>query len=92
VTYGQLTKGKTIERRLKEKPLLKPPAGMSVIGKPFTRRDALEKVTGQAKYAGDIRLPGMLYARVLRPPAHGATRKAVDTSAAKQTLGVLVER
>jgi len=90
VTYGQLTKGKTIERRLKEKPVLKSPAAMSVIGKPTLRNDALKKVTGQAKYAGDIRLPGMLYARVLRPPAHGATRKAVDTSAAKQTLGVLV--
>ena len=35
-------------------------------------------------------MPGMLYARILRPPAHGATRKRVDTSGAKQMLGVLV--
>jgi len=90
VTYAQLTKGKTIERHLKEKPPLKAAAGLSVIGKSFLRSDALEKVTGKAKYAGDIRLPGMLYARILRPPAHGATRKRVDTSSAKQMLGVLV--
>ena len=90
VTYARLAKGKTIERRLKEKPPLKPAAAMSVIGKPFLRSDALEKVTGKAKYAGDIRLPGMLYARLLRPPAHGAARKRVDTSGAKQMLGVLV--
>ena len=38
---------------------------------PFRDGDARDKVTGAAKYAGDIRLPGMLYARVLRPPAHG---------------------
>jgi len=90
VTYARLAKGKTIERRLKEKPPLKPAAAMSVIGKPFLRSDALEKVTGKANYAGDIRLPGMLYARLLRPPAHGAARKRVDTSGAKQMLGVLV--
>jgi len=54
------------------------------MGKPALRRDAEEKVTGRAKYAGDIQLPGMLYAKILRPPAHGAKLVDVDTSEAKQ--------
>jgi nicotinate dehydrogenase subunit B len=90
VTYAQLTKGKTIERHLKGKPALKPASEFTVIGKPFLRTDALKKVTGKAKYAGDVRLPGMLYARILRPSAHGATLKSADTSAAKRMQGVLV--
>jgi len=50
----------------------------------------MEKVTGKAQYAGDIRLPGMLYARLLRPPAHGAKLKKVDTSAAEKIEGITV--
>jgi len=49
-------------------------------------------VTGKAKYAADIRLPGMLYAKILRPPAHGAKLKRADTSGARKVDGVrLVE-
>ena len=47
----------------------------------YTRRDGALKVTGKAQYAGDVRLPGMLYACILRPPAHGAKLKSADTSA-----------
>ncbi|MDH7570509.1 MAG: molybdopterin-dependent oxidoreductase, partial [Armatimonadota bacterium] len=48
------------------------------------------KVTGAAKYAGDIRLPGMLYASILRPPAHGARLRRADVSAAEKLPGVRV--
>jgi nicotinate dehydrogenase subunit B len=92
VTYGDLAKGKTIARRAKEKPPVKTPSEFKIIGKPVLRRDAREKITGQAKYAGDIRLPDMLYAKVLRPPAHGAKLTSVDTSAAEKTEGVRVVR
>jgi nicotinate dehydrogenase subunit B len=90
VTYSQLSQGKIIERHLKGKAPLEDVTQFTVVGKPFLRRDALEKVTGKAKYAGDIRLPGMLYAGILRPPAHGASLKQVDPSGAKQMVGVLV--
>ena len=90
VTYSQLSQGKIIERHLKGKAPLEDVTQFTVVGKPFLRRDALEKVTGKAKYAGDIRLPGMLYAGILRPPAHGASLKKVDPSGAKQMVGVLV--
>jgi len=90
VTYAELAQGKKIERHLKKKPPVKKPSEFSVIGKPMARTDSLDKVTGKAKYAGDIRLPGMLYARILRPPAHGSKLKNVDTSAAKNIKGVQV--
>ncbi len=90
VTYGELAHGKTIARRAAGKPPLKSPLDFKVINKPFLRRDSVEKVTGRAKYAGDIRLPDMLYASILRPPAHGAKLTHVDTSAAEKIEGVLV--
>ena len=90
VAYSDLTKGKIIERHLKGKATLEDVTKFTVVRKPFLRSDALQKVTGKAKYAGDIRLPGMLYAGILRPPAHGASLKKVDPSGAKQMVGVLV--
>ena len=67
-TYAELAQGKKIERHLAQKPALKPPTELKVMGKPQPRRDALKKVTGQAQYAGDMRLPGMIYANIMRPP------------------------
>jgi len=92
VSYAELAKGKIIERHLKEKPAVKSVSEFNIIGKPVLRLDALEKVTGKAKYTGDIRLPDMLYARILRPPAHGAKLKTVDTKEAEKTAGVRVVR
>ena len=80
VSYAALTQGKKIIKSLRDKPALKKPEEFKIIGKPYKRMDALEKVTGSAKYSGDIRIDGMLYAKILRPPAHGAKLVSVDTS------------
>jgi isoquinoline 1-oxidoreductase len=90
VTFGQLAKGQKITRKLDGKAVMKSVAEFTVMGKSFSRRDGVEKVTGKAQYAGDIRLPDMLYAKILRPPAHGATLKNADTSAAEKLPGVIV--
>jgi nicotinate dehydrogenase subunit B len=93
VTYAQLTEGKRIERQVTGKAALKPAKAFTVVGKSAPRRDALEKVTGRAKYAGDIVPPGgAVHARILRPPAHGAVLGPVDTSAAEKVEGVKVIR
>ena len=84
VGYGLLAKGKTIERHLAQKPSLKPPSAFNVCGKSLPRADFEDKVTGKAQFAGDIRLPRMLYGKVLRPPAHGARLKEVHADAAKE--------
>lgn len=92
VTYGHLTKGKVIERHLKDVPPLKKPDELRIMGQSFPRRDAYEKVTGRAKYAADYQPRGMVYARILRPPAHGARLVGVDVSAAEKMDGVKVVR
>lgn len=90
VTYGQLANGQKIVRTLDGKAATKSVSQFRVMGRPEKRRDARAKVTGKAQYAGDIRLPGMLYAKILRPPAHGATLKSVDTSAAARVPRAVV--
>jgi isoquinoline 1-oxidoreductase len=92
VSYADLVKGKRIERKLENQPPLKSPSEFTISGKPMARADGLVKVTGQAKYTGDIRVPEMLYARILRPPGHGATLKKVDTSAAEKIRGLKIIR
>ena len=84
VTYAQLAKGKVIERHASGKVPVKTPDEFKIMGKSFLRQDAYEKVTGKAKFAGDIQLPGMLYARILRPPSHHSKRISVDLSEARQ--------
>jgi nicotinate dehydrogenase subunit B len=72
--------------------MLRSVAGFQVMGRSPRRIDGVEKVTGGARYAGDIRLPGMLYARLVRPPAHGAGLARLDTSEAEAMAGVSVVR
>jgi nicotinate dehydrogenase subunit B len=90
VSYGALTKGNIIEKHLNTVPPLKPSSEFETMGKSVPRRDALEKVTGAAKYSGDIRLEEMLYAKILRPPAHGAKLLQADTAAAKKIDGLKI--
>jgi len=92
ITYGELAKGQAIARHVDPKPSLKKPAEFKVIGTPALHRDAADKVTGRAHYAADIRVPGLLYARILRPPAHGAALKSLDVSGAEKIAGVRVVR
>ncbi len=90
VTYGELTKGRKIVQTINEKPVLKKPNQFKVIGKSHRRLDSELKVTGKALYSSDIRLDGLLYARIVRPPAHGSKLISVDTSAAEAIQGVKV--
>jgi nicotinate dehydrogenase subunit B len=83
VSYASLVKGQRIERRLQAKPALKPAAACKVVGRAIPPANGSDKVTGRAVFTGDIRLPGMLHGRVLRPPAHGARLRTVDLEAAR---------
>jgi len=60
----------------------------TVVGKSFQRIDGVEKVTGAAKYATDLRLENMLYAGLLRSPHAHAKVTHIDTSAAEKLPGV----
>ena len=83
VTYAELVAGKRIERHIPKVPVTAP-AAMTVLRHSPVRKDALAKVTGKARYAADYRPAGMLCARLLTPPAHGAKLKSLDTSAAEK--------
>ncbi len=92
VSYGELAKGKKIEKYLSVKPKAKDFSEYKIRGKSFNHVDAVSKVTGQAMYSGDFRMPGMLYAKILRPPSHGATLISADTSEAEKMAGISVAR
>jgi CO/xanthine dehydrogenase Mo-binding subunit len=63
-------------------------AEFRVINKPLPRKDSIEKITGEAKYTFDIKLPNMLYARILRSPSAHAKIVKIDTSKAEKLSGV----
>ncbi len=60
-----------------------------IIGKGLPRVDALPKVTGAAQYTVDLKLPGMLYGKILRSTVPHARIRGIDTSAAEKLPGVL---
>jgi len=92
VSYAELTRGKAILRDVQSPAPVKKPAEYKAMGTSLKRRDAVEKVTGSARFSADIKRPGMLYARIMRPPAHDAKLEKLDTSAAEALDGVRVVR
>ncbi|MDQ6741445.1 MAG: molybdopterin-dependent oxidoreductase, partial [Candidatus Dormibacteraeota bacterium] len=62
---------------------------LTVVGRPFPKLDAAEKVTGTSVYADDIQLPRMLHCRILRSPHPHARILSVDASAARRIPGVV---
>jgi nicotinate dehydrogenase subunit B len=80
ISYAALTKGQKIIQTLKDKPAIKKAKNFKIIGKPIIRLDAEAKVTGKAKYTGDIKLPGMVYASIVRPSVFGSKKLSVDAS------------
>ena len=65
----------------------KDPADYTVVGKPLARVDLPGKLTGQFQYVTDVRVPGMLHGRVIRPAGVGAKLQDVDDGPAKSIRG-----
>jgi len=89
VGYGELVAGLDLHRDATAQVAPKQPASHKIVGKPIPRFDIPAKVTGGAAYVQDLRLPGMLHGRVVRPPAYGAKLETVDTAAVKAMHGVV---
>ncbi|HEY6365659.1 MAG TPA: hypothetical protein VI585_12820, partial [Candidatus Binatia bacterium] len=60
-----------------------------VAGKETRRVDGIEKVTGKALYTGDLQLPGMAYAKILRSPVAHARLAKIDASKVRELTGVI---
>ncbi len=88
VTFGALAANRSNWQVPKEKPALKPAGEYRVIGRPHPRVDTRDKITGAAVYGYDVRVEGMLYGAVLRPPTLTATLKSVRTARAERVDGV----
>ncbi|HEY3097738.1 MAG TPA: xanthine dehydrogenase family protein molybdopterin-binding subunit [Methylomirabilota bacterium] len=92
VRYGEIVARMPITKTFSEEELkqitLKKPSEYRVVGQWIPRLDIPDKVTGKAKFGIDTFLPNMVYAKVVYPPVReGATRTAVDDSAAKRVKG-----
>jgi len=61
----------------------------ALLGRPRARQDIVAKVTGRAPFVHDLRLPGMLYGRVVRGPGYEARLVSVDQDAAARLPGVV---
>lgn len=92
VSYASLAKGKKLERYLDVKPPAEEYTKFTYVGKSYKHSDARLKVTGQAKYTGDLKIPGMVFARILRPPSHGAKLSSVEVSGAEAIKGTQIVR
>ena len=87
--YGDLVAADMLHVQAQARSKLKDPATYQVMGQPVPRVDIPAKVTGGAAYVQDMRLPGMVHARVVRPPSYGAQLTECDTAAVEKLPGVV---
>ncbi|HEY2892798.1 MAG TPA: molybdopterin cofactor-binding domain-containing protein [Pirellulales bacterium] len=96
VTYAELAKDKSLAAKLEAAPprelKLEPVESWRVLGQSAPRAQAEQIVTGAHRYPSDIVRPEMLYGRVLRKPAYGATLVSIDVAKAEAMAGVKVVR
>jgi nicotinate dehydrogenase subunit B len=88
LSYGQLTKGQKLTKMIEAEIATTPASEWQVAGRPAAKVEAAAMVTGRHQYASDVRLPGMLHGKVLRPPTLNAKLASVDLSVAKALPGV----
>jgi len=87
--YGALVAADMLHVQAQPKSKLKDPSSFKVMGQSVPRVDIPAKVTGGAAYVQDVRLPGMVHARVVRPPSYQAQLTDCDTSAVEKLPGVV---
>ncbi len=89
IGYGPLAEGLALHVRAQPASPLDSPAGYRVIGTEMPRVDIPAKLTGGAAYVQDLRLPGMLHARIVRQPSVGAVLLDVDDGPVLAMRGVV---
>ena len=89
IGYGELVGGKKFNITLNKNAQRKPPSQWTVLGQPVTRPDLPALVSGQFEFVHNVRLPGMLHGKVIRPPAVGATVIRVDEDSVKDMPGLV---
>ena len=80
ITYGELIGGRKFNLSLNTSAKRKVPREWTILGNPVKRLDMPDMVTGRFEYVHNVRVPGMVHGRVVRPPTVGATVVSVDES------------
>jgi nicotinate dehydrogenase subunit B len=89
ISLGDLVKDAPVALPVDVNAPAKAPSDYRIVGKPVQRVDIPDKVAARFTYMQDFRLPGMLHARVIRPPAIGANLLSVDESSLHGIPGVV---
>ena len=89
ITYARLMGGKRFKRKIGGDAPVKRPEDYRIVGTPVARVDIPLKLTGAASFIQDLRVPGMLHGRVVRPPGPGATLESVDHSSVEDVPGLV---
>lgn len=89
VSYAALLNGKSIEGRVTDKAPQKDPSKYTIVGTTWPREDIRSMATGQPVYVQDIRMPGMLHARILRPPVYGAKLSSLPAGSIPGVTGLI---
>jgi nicotinate dehydrogenase subunit B len=92
VGYGELIGDRALNSKVDPAVPLKAHDRFRFIGRSLPRPDLPAKITGHHRHLQDLVLPSMLHARVIRPPAHGATLVSVDESSIAGLGGARVVR
>jgi nicotinate dehydrogenase subunit B len=92
IEVAQLVGDRPLNLKMNPNAPRKNPAQYTLVGKPLPRPDIAAKITGRHTYVHDFTLPGMLHARVVRPPAVGAKVVSVDEASVSALPGVRVVR
>lgn len=89
VTYTELMGGKAFNLQVTKQAPLKSPKDYQIVGKSTPRGDLPLKVTGQPHFIHDLKIPGMLHARVVRPPNPAAKFISLDEDSVKDIPGLV---
>ena len=89
VTYADLMGGKLFQLQVTDQAPLKPPESYRIVGTSTPRQDLPRKVIGGPSFIQDLKVPGMVHARVVRPPNPGAKLVAMDESSLKDIPGLV---
>ena len=89
LSFGELTHGQKLTRTITADAHVTPATEWKIAGHDLRKINARAIVTGQEKFTSDMKLPGMMYGRVVRPAAFQASLTSVDTSAAERIPGVV---
>jgi nicotinate dehydrogenase subunit B len=89
ISFADVLGGTAFNREITGKTKPKPPSEYKLVGQPVPRADIPGKITGEHLYLQNLRLPGMLHGRVIRPASVGGKLTGIDEASIQEIPGVV---